>query len=76
MCELTTAVDSVTLCNETDLIPIAPQMRGAEEVRYGHVNNDDDAQATGTRLTDINSNPNTSTSAPPPPIALTLEISA
>jgi hypothetical protein len=52
-------------------------MRGADEVRYGHVNNDDDAQATVTRLTDINSNPNSSTSAPDaPPIALALEISA
>jgi hypothetical protein len=64
MSALTNAVSTVTSCNETDLIPIAPQMRGAEVVRYGHVNNDDDAQATVTRLTDINSNPNTSTSAP------------
>ncbi len=53
-------------------------MRGAEEVRYGHVNNDDDAQATVvTRLTNINSNPNSSTSAPDtPPIAFALERSA
>ena len=76
MSELAIPVDSVTLCNDPDLIPIAPQMRGAEEVRYGHVNNDDDAQATVTRLTDINSNPNSSTSAPDaPPIALALETS-
>jgi hypothetical protein len=53
-------------------------MRGAEEVRYGHVNNDDDVQATVvTRLTDINSNPNSSSSAPDaPPIAFALEKSA